>query len=63
MTDYLLPLQGEGWDGDGFRVKSKPPPSLALGQSSALLFPSSSPDGEDFKAKTLKICFQLLIRT
>ena len=27
LNAYLLPFQGEGRDGDGFRVRSKPSPS------------------------------------
>ena len=47
----LIPLQGEGRDGDGFKVKSKAPPS------------KSSPLGEDFTATALKNSFQLLTLT
>ncbi len=35
LKSLSLPLQGEGRDGDGFKVKSKLSPSLTLEQSSA----------------------------
>jgi hypothetical protein len=43
LNACLLPLRGKVGMGVLLTLKSTAPPSLALGQSSALLFPSSSP--------------------